>query len=67
MDLVDEGGLEYAGYSYKQQTDRYRLVIYPAGIERLKESAGLLPYSALEAQIRKGSLRVAEFFVNRSG
>jgi hypothetical protein len=67
MDVVDEGGLEYAGYSYRQQTDRYRLEISPAGIERLNESAGLLPYSALEAQIRKGSVRVADFFVDRSG
>ncbi len=65
MDVVREAGPQYVGYSYREHADHYRLEIPPAGLERLRGSAGLVQYSALEAQIRKGSVRVAEFFVRR--
>jgi len=46
--------------------DRYRLEIPQAGRERLKASAKLVRYSALEAQLRAGSVHVVEFLVRRS-
>ncbi len=67
MDVVNESRLEYAGYSYRRQADHYRLEISPAGMERMKEGAGLVPFSALRAQLRQGTVRVVEFFALRSG
>jgi hypothetical protein len=65
LEVASEAGLEYDGYSYREQADRYRLAIPQAGLERLRESARLVRFSALEAQIRTGSVRVVEFFVRR--
>ena len=65
LEVATEAELEYAGYSYREQADRYRLTIPQAGRERLRESAKLVRFSALEAQIRAGSVQVVEFFVRR--
>jgi len=65
VDVAGEAGLQYAGYCYREHADRFRLEISPAGLARLQDSAGLTRYSALEAEIRKGSVREAEFFVRR--
>jgi hypothetical protein len=66
LEVATEVGLEYAGYSYREQADHYRLAIPQAGRERLVESAKLVRYSALEAQIRAGAVHVVEFYVRRS-
>jgi hypothetical protein len=65
MDVVDEAGLDYAGYSYRERADHYRLEISAAGRERLRQGAGLLRFSSLEARMRQRAVRVAEFFVSR--
>jgi hypothetical protein len=67
MEVVDETGVEYAGYSYREQVDRYRLEIPAAELDRLRRGAGLPPFSALAVQVRNGALRAAEFFVGRFG
>jgi hypothetical protein len=59
--------MEYGGYSYKEQSDRYRLSLSPAQREQLRESARLIRYTELRAQIREGSLQAIEFLVRRSG
>jgi hypothetical protein len=66
LDAVREGSLAYAGYSYKDRADRYRLEISAWGLAHLRENAGLLRFSALEAQIKKGSVRTVDFLVSRS-
>jgi hypothetical protein len=65
MAVVDGARIEYAGYSYRERADRYRLEIPPGGRERLRSSAGLLRYSSLEAQARAGAFAAVEFLVPR--
>ncbi|HSW49129.1 MAG TPA: hypothetical protein VLH09_03095 [Bryobacteraceae bacterium] len=64
---VAAAGVEYAGYSYGEQADRFLLKIPPSGRECLKENAALLRFPKLEVQIRSGAFDVVEFFVRRSG
>ena len=65
VDVAAEAGLHYAGYSYRERADRYVLEIPPAQLERIQESARLLRYSTLEAQMRRGSVRQVVFLVRR--
>ena len=66
MDEVAGGGLEYAGYSYKERADRFRLEVTDELSGRIRENAGLLCYSSLENQIRLGRLENVEFLVERA-
>jgi hypothetical protein len=65
MDLAEAGGLSYAGYSYKHRADRYAVEVSMAAAELLRESAGALRYSVLEAQVRRVRLESVEFYVER--
>ncbi len=66
MKVTARAELEYGGYSYREQMDRYRLSLSPAQREQLRESARLVRYTELRAQISSGSLRTVEFLVRRS-
>lgn len=65
LEAAREGGLEYAGYCYRERADRYLLKLsHPAAL-RLREHASLLRYSALERRIQCATLRSVEFFAAR--
>jgi hypothetical protein len=66
MEAVAGGGLEYAGYSYKERVDRFRLKVTDELSQRIRENAGLLCYTSLENQIRLGRLESVEFLVERA-
>ena len=66
MEAVAGGGLEYAGYSYKDRADRFRLKVTDEVSRRIRENAGLLCYTSLENQIRLGRVESVEFLVERA-
>jgi hypothetical protein len=66
MEAVAGGGLEYAGYSYKERVDRFRLNVTDEASRRIRENAGLLCYTSLENQIRLGRVESVEFLVERA-
>jgi hypothetical protein len=66
MEAVAGGGLEYAGYSYKDRADRFRLKVTDEVSRRIRANAGLLCYTSLENQIRLGRLESVEFLVERA-
>jgi len=66
MEAVAGGGLEYAGYSYKDRADRFRLKVTDEVSRRIRENAGLLCYTSLENQIRLGQIESVEFLVERA-
>ena len=66
MDEVAGGKLEYAGYSYKERADRFRLKVTSEVSRRVRENAGLLCYTSLENQVRLGRLESVEFLVERA-
>jgi hypothetical protein len=58
--------LQYCEYSYKERADRYIAELTPAAADALKENAGMLKYSSLEAQVRSSGLDRVEFYVARA-
>jgi hypothetical protein len=66
MEAVAGGGLAYAGYSYKEHADRFRLKLTDEVSRRIRENAGLLCYTNLENQIRLGRVESVEFLVERA-
>ena len=65
MEAAAEQGLEYVGYSYRKNADRYRLKIAGDTAARIGESASLVCYSNVEHYIRGGRVESVEFFVAR--
>jgi hypothetical protein len=66
MEIAGECGLTYAGYSYRERADRYRLEIGASLAARLASSASLLRYTRLGEHFRNGSVERIEFLVERS-
>ncbi|MGA2434987.1 MAG: hypothetical protein ABSG25_06840 [Bryobacteraceae bacterium] len=56
----------YRDYSYKDRADRYITALAPSLAAALKRNAGLLKYSALEAQVRRAEFDRIEFHVARA-
>lgn len=65
MEAVSGGGPRYMEYSYRERADCYRIELSPAAATRLRESASLIRYSALENQIRTAALEAADLYVTR--
>ncbi|MGQ9633279.1 MAG: hypothetical protein ACUVXB_03445 [Bryobacteraceae bacterium] len=66
MEIAAERELAYAGYSYRERADRYRLEITACLASRLASSASLLRYSRLGEHFRNGMVERIEFLVERS-
>ncbi len=66
MDLAEAGEPAYAGYSYRHRADRYSLTLTPAAAEVLRQSAGAIRYSALEAAVRRARVQSVELYVERT-
>ena len=57
--------MSYAGYSYRERADHYRLDLAHETSAALRQAADLLSYATLAQQIRSTILLSAEFFVAR--
>lgn len=66
MEIASERQLAYAGYSYRERADRYRLDISASLASRLASSASLLRYTRLGEHFRDGTVERIEFLVERS-
>ncbi|MGD0013232.1 MAG: hypothetical protein ABSD56_02225 [Bryobacteraceae bacterium] len=65
MEVAAAAAPRYAGYSYSDRADRYAAQIPRAAAARLRESAGLLRYSSLQAQLQRARLEQVELLVER--
>lgn len=67
MELAAAGAPRYVEYSYRLHADCYRMELTRAAAGALREHAGDLKYSALEAQVRNAVLESIDFYVAREG
>jgi hypothetical protein len=66
METASAGKPQYSGYSYRDRADVYRLALGGADVQRIREGARLVPFTALQSQIRSVPLDAAEFYVVRA-
>ncbi len=55
----------YTGYSYREHADQYTAELSLEASARLRESAGLIRYSALERSVRQARIESIVLFVER--
>jgi hypothetical protein len=67
MELAAAGAPRYVEYSHQRRADCYRLEPAPAAATVLRENAGALKYSTLEAQVRQAVVESIDFYVAREG
>lgn len=65
MSAAAGAALEYAGYSYRERADVYRMAVPAALSAHLRDCAGLLPFDSMAARIRSGAIVRLEFCVPR--
>lgn len=65
MDLARESPPAYAGYSYREHADRYRLPLNSALASRLAAAASLLRYTRPADHLRNHAVEWIEFLVER--
>jgi hypothetical protein len=66
MEIATAGKPQYSAYSYRDRADVYQLALGAADVQRIRESARLVPFTALQSQIRIVPVDAAEFYVARS-
>jgi hypothetical protein len=65
MSAAESAQLEYAGYSYREGADVYRMAVSPALSAHLRDCAALLPFDSLARKVRSGVIVRLEFSVPR--
>jgi hypothetical protein len=65
MAVAGAAGATYAGYSYKDRTDRYLRELSVADVQRLRAASDLVKYSTLRDQLRTGAFTQLELHVER--
>jgi len=66
MEIASSGKPQYGSYSYRDRADVYQLPLSGTDIERIREGARLLPFTALQSQIRMVPIEAAESYVVRA-
>src|SRR6266446_5179689 len=66
MEIAAAGKPQYSGYSYRDRADIYQLALGGADVQRIREGARLVPFTALQGQIRIVPIEAAEFYVARA-
>jgi len=66
MEIISAGKPRYGGYSYRDRADVYQLPLSGADIQRVREGARLVPFTALQGQIRMVPIDAAESYVVRA-
>ena len=65
IDLASAGKPQYSGYSYRERADVFQLTLVGADVQRIREGARFVPFTALQSQIRIVPIEAAEFYVGR--
>ncbi len=65
MDIAQSEPTRYIEYSYKDRGDRFAVRLSAGAAARLRESASLLSYSGLEAQVRRAPVDEVELVISR--
>lgn len=65
MGLAEAGVPVYAGYSYRHRADHYSVALTYGAAEMLRESAGAIRYSTLEAAVARARVESVELYVER--
>jgi hypothetical protein len=66
MEIAAAGKPQYRGYSYRDRADVYQLALGGADMQRIREGARLVPFTALQSQIRTVPVEAAELYVVRA-
>ena len=66
MGVAAASEARYVDYSYRERADCYSAALTLAGLDRLRASAGLVKYSALQQQIRGTHLETMDLLVTRA-
>jgi hypothetical protein len=66
MEITTAGKPQYSAYSYRDRADVYQLALRGADVQRIREGARLVPFTALQSQIRTVPLDAAEFYAARA-
>jgi hypothetical protein len=65
MKIVSSGTVAYAGYSYRERTDRYLREFTHDELGELRTASGLIRYTILSDQVRTLGFDHAELYVTR--
>ena len=65
MKVIDGAAPAYAGYSYRERSDRYLREFTHAELGQIRGAGGLLRYTTLSDQIRSLAFTHAELYVRR--
>ena len=65
MEIAVAGKPQYDGYSYRDRADVYQLALGSIEVRRIREGARLVPFTALQGQIRTVPVEAAEFYAVR--
>lgn len=65
MEIAVGGPVAYAGYSYRDRTDRYLRDFSAAETERVRAGSARIAYTTLQEQIRSAAFSRAELFATR--
>jgi hypothetical protein len=66
MEIAPAGKPQYSAYSYRDRADVYQMALGGADVQRIREGARLVPFTALQSQIRGVPVDTAEFYVVRA-
>jgi hypothetical protein len=66
MEIAAAGKPYYSDYCYRDRADVYRLALGAPEAQRVHEGARLVPYTALQGQLRNVPIDSAEFYVVRA-
>src|ERR1039457_4582359 len=67
MKVIDGTTPAYAGYSYRERSDRYLREFTHAELEQVRGARGLVRYTTLSDQITTLAFKQAELYVRREG
>jgi hypothetical protein len=66
MEIASTCKPRYSSYSYRDRADVYQLTLGSAEVQRIREGARLVPFTALQSQIRIVPVEAAELYVVRA-
>jgi hypothetical protein len=66
IEVASAGKPQYSGYSYRDRADVYHLALGAANVQRIREGARLVPFTALQSQIRIVPIEAAELYAVRA-
>jgi hypothetical protein len=65
MKVIAGAPLAYAGYSYRERSDRYLREFTQSELGQLRAASGMVRYTTLSDQIRSVAFTQAELYVKR--